>query len=87
MNLTVYESPDPCTLAASYVVARAKNRAFIDGNKRMAFVAMEWFLPLNGHGLNASDAECMLAMIATAAGERDESTLAARLRDRAMPLI
>ncbi len=84
-NLAAYESPDAAALAASYAVAVAKNHPFADGNKRTAFVAMELFLWLNGHELNASDAECVLAMLALAAGEWDEATLAAWLRERVAP--
>ena len=69
LNLAAYESPDVAALAASYAVALAKNHPFVDGNKRTAFVAMELFLWLNGQALNADDAECVLAMLAVAAGE------------------
>lgn len=82
LNLANYESPDVSALAASYPVALAKNHPFVDGNKRTAFVAMELFLWLNGQDLNAGDAECVLAMLAVAAGEWDEATLAAWLRER-----
>jgi len=85
LNLAAYESPDVSALAASYAVALAKNHPFVDGNKRTAFVAMELFLWLNGRELNAGDAECVLAMLAVAAGEWDEATLAAWLRDRVAP--
>ncbi|WP_296752706.1 type II toxin-antitoxin system death-on-curing family toxin [Thiobacillus sp.] len=85
LNLTAYESPDVCALAASYAVALAKNRPFVDGNKRTAFIAMELFLALNGHELNATDAECVLAMLSVAASEWDETTLAAWLRERTAP--
>jgi len=84
-NLAAYESPDACALAASYAVALAKNHPFIDGNKRTAFVAMELFLLLNGHELNASDADCVLAMLAVASSEWDEATLAAWLREHVAP--
>lgn len=84
-NLAAYESPDACALAASYAVALAKNHPFVDGNKRTAFVAMELFLLLNGHELNASDADCVLAMLAVASSEWDEATLAAWLRERVAP--
>jgi death-on-curing protein len=84
-NLAAYESPDACALAASYAVALAKNHPFIDGNKRTAFVAMELFLLLNGHDLHATDAECVLAMLAVAASEWDEATLAAWLREHTAP--
>lgn len=85
LNLANYESPDVSALAASYAVALAKNHPFVDGNKRTAFVAMELFLWLNGQDLNAGDAECVLAMLAVAAGDWDEATLAAWLRDRVAP--
>jgi death-on-curing protein len=85
LNLAAYESPDTCALAASYAVALAKNHPFIDGNKRTAFVAMELFLLLNGHELNASDAECVLAMLAVASSEWDEATLVTWLRDHTVP--
>ena len=85
LNLAAYESPDVCALAASYAVALAKNHPFVDGNKRTAFVAMELFLWLNGHELNAGDAECVLAMLNVAAGEWDEATLAGWLRERIAP--
>ena len=85
LNLAAYESPDAAALAASYAVALAKNHPFIDGNKRTAFVAMELFLLLNGHDLNATDAECVLVMLAVAASEFDEAALAAWLRERTAP--
>ncbi|MFN3543422.1 MAG: type II toxin-antitoxin system death-on-curing family toxin [Thiobacillus sp.] len=84
-NLAAYESPNVAALAASYAVALAKNHPFIDGNKRTAFVAMELFMLLNGHELNASDAECVLAMLAVASSEWDEAALAAWLRDHTTP--
>lgn len=80
LNLAAYDVPDTCALAASYAVALAKNHPFIDGNKRTALVAMELFLGLNSHELNAADAECVLAMLAVASSEWDEPTLAAWLR-------
>jgi death-on-curing protein len=85
LNLAAYGKPDGCGLAASYCVGLAKNHPFVDGNKRTAFIAMELFLALNGHELNATDAECVLAMLAVAAGEWDEATLAAWLRERVAP--
>jgi len=85
LNLTAYETPDVAALAASYAVALAKNHPFVDGNKRTAFVAMELFLWLNGHELDAGDTECVLAMLNVAAGEWDEATLAAWLREHIAP--
>ena len=80
MNLAAYEGPDAAALAASYAVGLAKNHPFVDGNKRTAFVALELFLALNGFVLNASDVECVTTMLALAAGEIDEATLADWIR-------
>ena len=80
MNLAAYEEPDAAALAASYAVGLAKNHPFVDGNKRTAFVALELFLALNGRVLNASDVECVTTMLAVAAGEIDEATLAEWIR-------
>ena len=80
VNLAAYEKPDAAALAASYAVGLAKNHPFIDGNKRTAFVALELFLALNGFELAADDVDCVVTMLAVAAGEIDEATLAAWIR-------
>jgi death-on-curing protein len=81
LNLAAYGEPDACALAASYCVGLAKNHPFVDGNKRTAFIALELFLNLNDHELSATDAECVLAVLAVASSEWDEATLAAWLRE------
>lgn len=80
-NLALYGEPDVLALAAAYAVGLAKNHPFIDGNKRMAYVAMELFLVLNGVELTADDASATLTMLAVAAGDIDEPTLAQWLRE------
>lgn len=80
LHLDAYGNPDVAELAAAYGVGLAKNHAFIDGNKRTAFVAVELFLVLNGYELRASDADCVLTMLAIAAGEIDEAAFAAWIR-------
>ena len=80
LNLVAYGDPDHADLAAAYGVGLAKNHPFVDGNKRTAFVAVELFLVLNGYRLAASDAECVLTMLAVAAGELDEAAFAAWIR-------
>ncbi len=80
LNLCAYGEPDFAGLASSYGVGLAKNHPFIDGNKRTAFVAVELFLVLNGFDLLASDADCVLTMLAVAAGELDEAAFAAWIR-------
>jgi len=80
-NLSAYGSPDHADLAAAYGVGLVKNHAFIDGNKRTAFVAVELFLVLNGYELVARDADCVLTMLSVAAGELDEAAFASWIRD------
>lgn len=79
-NLVSYGDPDVCELAAAYGYGLARNRPFIDGNKRTAFVAVELFLVLNGRDLVADDAACVLTMLAIAAGEMSEQVFAEWLR-------
>lgn len=85
LNLASYGEPDAAALAAAYGYGIARNHAFIDGNKRTALVASELFLKLNGWQLVASDAECVLTMLAVAAGDLTEEKFAAWLRTHAAP--
>ena len=79
-NRAVYEYPDVAALAASYGVGVAKNHAFLDGNKRVAFLAVGLFLAVNGYRLKATQLEATSAMLAVAAGELDEAAFAEWLR-------
>jgi len=80
-NLLAYRTAACADLAAAYGFGIARNHAFVDGNKRTAFV----FLALNGRLFDASDEECVLTMLAVAAGDIDESAFAARMRAHAEP--
>ena len=82
LNLASYGQPDVSELAARYAFGLARNHPFVDGNKRAAFLAVGMFLGLSGHRLTASQAEATVAMFELAAGEWDEATLAAWLRER-----
>lgn len=82
LNLAHYGTPDIADLAASYALGLAKNHAFVDGNKRAAFLSMGLFLYINGHRLTASQPDATVTMLAVAAGEIDEATLAAWIRPR-----
>ncbi|MBI4984902.1 MAG: type II toxin-antitoxin system death-on-curing family toxin [Rhodocyclales bacterium] len=84
LNLVAYGQPDVADLAATYGVGLAKNHPFVDGNKRTAYLAMELFLVLNGVELVADDADCVLTMLAVAAGELDEAGFAAWIRGHAV---
>jgi death-on-curing protein len=80
LNLALYEEPDVARLAASYGVALAKNHAFVDGNKRAAFLAIGLFLMLNGFRLKATQLEATLTILEVAAGEMDEAAFAQWIR-------
>lgn len=71
---------DLAALAAAYAFGIARNHPFIDGNKRIAFIAMVVFLGLNGEELQASEHEIVQAMVALAAGSLDEADLADWIR-------
>ncbi|HEY9065646.1 MAG TPA: type II toxin-antitoxin system death-on-curing family toxin [Burkholderiaceae bacterium] len=79
-HLAAYGEPDVAALAAAYGYGLARNHPFVDGNKRTAFVAVELFLALNGGELLAEDADCVLTMLALAAGDLDEAAFAEWLR-------
>jgi death on curing protein len=80
-NLAAYGKPDVADLAAAYGYGISRNHAFIDGNKRTGFVAVELFLEINGNELVASDADCVMTMLAIASGDITESQFAAWLRE------
>src|SRR5690348_8216846 len=48
INKRSYEQASLPELAAAYAFGLAKNHAFVDGNKRIAFMAMMTFLRRNG---------------------------------------
>lgn len=84
-NLAAYGEPDAEALAASYAFGLAKNHAFVDGNKRMALVALELFLELNGFTLVADDAQCVIVILSLASGAFSEDDLAEWIRRHLKP--
>lgn len=76
VNLDAYGDPDAADLAAAYAFGIAKNRPFVDGNKRTAAVAMELFLDQNGYELTATDEALVLTILALADGRSREADLA-----------
>lgn len=79
-NLAAYGDPDYASLAASYGVGLAKNHAFVDGNKRVAFLAVGLFLFKNAYRLNATQTDATLAMLGVASCDLDEAALAEWIR-------
>lgn len=73
--------PDAYDLAAAYAYGLARNHAFIDGNKRTAYVTARLFLVLHGHDLHAPDVERVLVFERLGKGEVGEKELAAWMRE------
>jgi death-on-curing protein len=73
-------------LAASYAFGISRNHPFLDGNKRTSLVVAELFLVLNGLELTATDAECVTAFLALAAGELTEDQLTQWIAGHTAPL-
>jgi death-on-curing protein len=65
-------TPDVPTLAAAYASGLAKNHAFLDGNKRTAYVVARTFMILNGWDMIASKEQRYAAFLAMAAGDWTE---------------
>jgi len=84
VNLATYAKSDAPALAGAYGYGISRNHAFIDGNKRTGFVAAELFLRLNGYQLLANDADCVITMLAVAAGELTEDEFANWLRSHSV---
>jgi death-on-curing protein len=76
---------DIAGLAASYAFGLVKNHPFVDGNKRMAFMAAGLFLGANGRELHAEPVEAIRAVQALAGGEIGEEAFAAWLRLQRKP--
>ena len=79
-NLALYGQPDYADLAAAYVFGLSSNHAFVDGNKRVAFLALGLFLGLNGYKLTASQVDATLTMMSVAKGEIQELEFAEWIR-------
>ncbi len=84
LNLWSYSDPKPdlTALAAAYAFGITKNHAFVDGNKRTAFVTCLTFLRANGIGLEASAEEKYVMFLRLAEGRINEAELADWLRPR-----
>jgi death-on-curing protein len=81
LNKWQYEQADLPTLAAAYAFGLVKNHAFVDGNKRIAFMTMMIFLRKNGVGFAPAQPLATKMFLALAAGEVSEESLARWIRD------
>jgi death-on-curing protein len=70
------ERPTLCSLAAGYAIGFARNHAFVDGNKRIAWVVCATFLEINGRQVTADQAGVVSMMLGVAAGTIGDTELA-----------
>ena len=80
------EEKDIASLAAAYGYGLTRNHGYIDGNKRIGFVAMAVFLELNGWMVDAPEPEVVQIMLTVASGELSEPDLASWLRAYIQPI-
>ena len=66
--------PSLADKAAALAFSLINNHPFVDGNKRIGHAAMEVFLVLNGHELNASVEEQESIILQVASGTLDRET-------------
>jgi death-on-curing protein len=81
VNKWTYEQAPLAELAAAYAFGLAKNHAFVDGNKRIAFMAMMTFLHKNGVPFAPDPAQATIIILGLAAGEVSEESLTRWIRD------
>lgn len=86
VNLAAYGEPTIAEMAAAYAFGIAKAHAFIDGNKRTAFVTTFTFLRLNGLTLRPEPAEGVRMIEDLASGGMTEGEYAAWLQRGTSPL-
>lgn len=81
LNKWAYGETDMVALAAAYAYGIARNHPFVDGNKRVSFIAMVAFLRLNGIRFAPPQAEATAIILGLAAGEISEDGLVRWVRD------
>ena len=81
VNQWHYGQTDLAALAAAYAFGLARNHAFVDGNKRIAFHAMMVFLRGNDIAFAPDPAHATEIILSLAAGEVSEESLTRWIRD------
>ena len=81
LNKWNYENAELPELAAAYAYGIARNHPFVDGNKRTSLLALYTFLGINGVDFIVSEADAAAMILALAAREVSEESLARWIRD------
>jgi len=86
MNLAAYTDASLAEIAAAYAFGISKAHAFVDGNKRSAFVTALTFLRLNDYAFRPPPAEGVRIMEDIAAGQVSEAQFAGWLSNGVTPI-
>jgi death on curing protein len=81
-----YLNNDLFEMAAAYLLYLVKNHAFIDGNKRVATVAADIFLNMNGLELQPDEPAFSDLVLAIATDTADKHAAAEFFRSRSRPV-
>ena len=79
------DNPDLFALAAEYAFGLARNHAFVDGNKRVALLAVRAFLFVNGFRFEPEQVETVTTFERLAAGDLDQHGLSSWIKENAFP--
>ena len=72
-------------LAAAYAFGLMKDHPYVDGNKRVALVALVAFLDVNGAELTATNAEAFEVVLSVAGGQTTEAQLTDWIEEHSRP--
>lgn len=86
MNLAAYTDAGLSEIAAAYAFGISKAHAFVDGNKRTAFVTALTFLRLNGISFRPAPVEGVRMMEDLASGQVSEVDFARWLSSQMKPI-
>jgi death-on-curing protein len=82
-NKNLYGEANVFDLAAAYAFGLVRDHPFLDGNKRIGFLAAVVFLELNGWRLRAAEGDAVEAVLSLARGDWDEAAFAGWLKTHA----
>ena len=86
-NLALYKGASVYECAASYCFGLVKNHPFVDGNKRVGFMAAFTFLYINGVDLIAPEPAVVIIIEKLASGVIKEKQLAHWLKANSKKII
>lgn len=86
LNLYAYGEPTPTIFELAAAFAFAKNHAFVDGNKRVAFVSMATFLILNGYSLIVPEDEVVLMIRRLSTDKESQESIAEWVKENSIKI-